>query len=253
MDASTGATPVFNYKDSELGATQWVAQQIAEAIGEELLYIPDLIREGRYTFTLQKEERIGFCFPTHGWQPPRIVREYIRQMKVEGGEYCWALTTCGDNMGECMTILNKELRAIGLEAETVFAVIMPESYVCLPFMHTDPKDKEIWKIENAKHQLSHIIPIIRDRKRGIEELEKGATPRLYSYVIGGYFNKHMITDCKFMVDESVCIRCGKSRSRHQLRQDHEKPRAVCQRGLQAIVSDIKDCIDNYFLGKKQNN
>ena len=195
---------------SGTGNTRWVAQQIAEAINEELLYIPDLIRENRYTFTLQKDERIGFCFPTHGWQPPRIVRNFIRRLQIDGSNaFCWALTTCGDNMGECMTILNKELRTIGLEAETVFSVIMPESYVCLPFMHTDPKDKELWKIENARHQLSHIIPIIRDSKRGIEELEKGATPRLYSYVIGGYFNKHMITDRKFTVDENVCIRCGK--------------------------------------------
>ena len=54
------------------GNTRWAATQIAEAIGEELLFIPDLIREGRNEFSLQEEERIGFCFPTHGWQPPRI-------------------------------------------------------------------------------------------------------------------------------------------------------------------------------------
>ena len=222
------------------GNTRWVAGQIAEAIGEELFYIPDLMRAGRYAFTLSEGERIGFCFPTHGWQPPRIVREFIREMKVfrppltppnlggevnspsySGGEnnsFCWALTTCGDNMGEAMTILNKELAANAglrtaegepLQAETQFAVVMPESYVCLPFMKTDPEDKERWKIENAQRQLHHIIGIIRDRKRGIEELVKGAIPRLYSYVIGGYFNKRMITDRKFTVDADVCTRCGK--------------------------------------------
>ena len=108
-----------------------------------------------------------------------------------------------------MTILNKELQAIGLQAETVFSVVMPESYVCLPFMKTDPEDRERWKIENAERQLNHIINIIKDCKRGIEELEKGATPRLYSYVIGAYFNARMVTDKKFMVDPDVCIQCGK--------------------------------------------
>ena len=215
------------------GNTRWVAEQIAEAIGEELLFIPDLIREGRYEFELQEGERIGFCFPTHGWQPPRIVREFVRRMRMtypnlssrrwnsdSTGEhpYCWALTTCGDNMGEAMTIFNrtlaenKALRTLDghpLQAETQFAVIMPESYVCLPFMKTDPEDKELWKIENARHQLHHIIRIIKDCRRGIEELEKGATPRLYSYVIGGYFNKKMITDKKFTVDAALCTRCGK--------------------------------------------
>ena len=108
-----------------------------------------------------------------------------------------------------MTILNKDLKRIGLEAETLFSVIMPESYVCLPFMKTDPEDRERWKIENAERQLHHIISILKDRKRGIEELEKGSTPRLYSYVIGEYFNKRMVHDKKFTVDADVCIKCGK--------------------------------------------
>ena len=216
---------------SGTGNTKWVASQIADAIGEEMLYIPDLIRKGQYEYEWHEGERIGFCFPTHGWQPPRIVREFISKLRVsrpphpdghpfcsEGEVFCWALTTCGDNMGEAMTILNKDLAknpqlnaADGrpLQAETLFSVIMPESYVCLPFMKTDTKEKEAMKIEMATLQLPHIIQMIEERRRGIEELEKGATPRLYSYVIGGYFNKRMITDRKFIVDEDVCIKCGK--------------------------------------------
>jgi len=126
------------------------------------------------------------------------------------------LTTCGDNMGEAMAILNKELANVAidnisttLQAETLFSVIMPESYVCLPFMKTDTEEKEAMKIDLAKHQIPHIIQILQTRRRGIIELEKGSTPRLYSYVIGNYFNHKMITDSKFTVDQEKCIRCGK--------------------------------------------
>lgn len=112
-------------------------------------------------------------------------------------------------MGEAMTILNKELEAKGLKAEALFSVIMPESYVCLPFMKTDPEEKEKKKIAEARHQMEHIIRTISERKTGVEELEKGATPRLYSYVIGQYFNQKMVNDSKFMVDAEVCIQCGK--------------------------------------------
>ena len=193
---------------SGTGNTRWVAEQIAKAIGDELVYIPDAIRDGKYDYTIDKKETIGFCFPTHGWQPPRIVREFISKLKVEL-RYCWAVTTCGDNMGETMTILNKDLAKIGLRASAMFSVIMPESYVCLPFMYTDTEEKEHQKIATARQQLPHIIECIRERRTGVVELEKGATPRLYSYVIGGYFNARMITDKKFMVDEDVCIKCGK--------------------------------------------
>lgn len=195
---------------SGTGNTRWVASEIAKALGERLHYIPDKIRAGRYDFELKEGEPLGFCFPTHGWQPPKIVRDFIRELRLNiAPDYCWALTTCGDNMGEAMTILNKDLHKKGLQAETLFSVIMPESYVCLPFMKTDPEDKERWKIENAKRQLHHIISILKDRKRGIEELEKGATPRLYSYVIGEYFNKRMVNDKKFTVDWEECILCGR--------------------------------------------
>lgn len=205
---------------SGTGNTRWAAMQIAEIIGEELFYIPDLIRKEQYDFTLKNEERIGFCFPTHGWQPPRIVREFIRRLSVSEGEsaYCWALTTCGDNMGAAMTILNRELAKVKvtgskgempLQAESLFSVIMPESYVCLPFMKTDSEEKEAAKINMAGCQLHRIATLVKERRRGIIELEQGATPRLYSYVIGGYFNKRMITDKKFIVDENACIRCGR--------------------------------------------
>ena len=64
------------------GNTKWVAKQISEAIGEELFYIPDLIRKGQYQFELKQNETIGFCFPTHGWQPPRIVRDFIKKLII---------------------------------------------------------------------------------------------------------------------------------------------------------------------------
>ena len=206
---------------SGTGNTKWVAQQIAGAIGEELLYIPDLIREDRYHFTLGKDERIGFCFPTHGWQPPRIVRDFISRITVgqrSEDTFCWALTTCGDNMGEAMTILNKELAANKqlqtaggrrLEAETLFSVIMPESYVCLPFMYTDTPEREREKIDQARLDLAAFVKVVANRQTGHSRLKLGLTPWTFSHVIGAYFNRCMITDKKFTVDSDVCIHCGR--------------------------------------------
>ncbi|WP_033147803.1 EFR1 family ferrodoxin [Prevotella sp. P6B1] len=207
---------------SGTGNTRWVAELIAEAIGEELLFIPESIKQGKYEYELSEGESIGFCFPTHGWQPPRIVREFISRLRLlayknQSTPFCWALTTCGDNMGEAMTILNKDLAANHhlhhhggpLQALTQFSIIMPESYVCLPFMYTDTEEKERAKIATARQQLPHIIDSLRAHKEGVIELEKGATPRLYSYVIGHYFNTKMVNDKKFTVDEDACIKCGK--------------------------------------------
>ncbi len=208
---------------SGTGNTKWVATQIAELLKEDLYAIPELRKKGIYEFRLAANERIGFCFPTHGWQPPRIVREFIRQLHIYSDNhielnstssqpYCWALTTCGDETGETMTILSKELSRKGLSIEAAFSIIMPETYVCLPFMKTDTEEKEALKLDMAQHQIPHIATLIKERRQGVEELVKGPVPRIYSYVLGNYFNKRMVHDRKFTVDTKQCIQCGKCQS-----------------------------------------
>ena len=193
---------------SGTGNTKWAAEQLALATGEELRYIPDEIRKEKCEYTLQEGERLGFCFPTHGWQPPRIVRDFIGKSTFKNVSYVYALTTCGDNMGYAMRIFNKELGRKGLHTDAVFAVVMPESNVCFSFLHLDTPEGEKRKIQAAKERMKHICQVIENQEKGIEELVKGAIPFTFTYVIGGYYNKHLITDQHFWVDEDACIQCG---------------------------------------------
>ena len=193
---------------SGTGNTKWAAKQLAAATGEPLLYIPDELKKGTLSYMLQNGERLGFCFPTHGWQPPRIVRDFIRKATFTNTGYVYAITTCGDNMGHAMRILNKELKTKGLHSDSVFAVVMPESNVCFSFLHLDTPERERQKIEKARKTITHICEIVRNKQKGIIELVRGSIPYTYTYVIGGYYNKHLITDKKFWVDEQACIQCG---------------------------------------------
>ncbi len=196
---------------SGTGNTRWVASQLADATGENLVDIAAEMLVSAKSYILRDDERLGFCFPTHGWQPPRLVREFIRRttFSVTQTTYCFALTTCGDSAGRAMSILNKELAAKGLHADATFSVIMPESYVCLPFMYTDSPEREASKIATARQRTADIAEIVSSRQRGVEMIHPGFAPRIYSYVIGAYFNKKMIRDTPFTVDTDKCISCGK--------------------------------------------
>ena len=190
------------------GNTRWVAQQLAAATGETLRYIPDELRNGELNYTLAEGERLGFCFPTHGWQPPRIVRTFIRRAQFINTSYVYAVTTCGDNMGHAMRILNKELRHKNLRAQSMFAVLMPESNVCFSFLHLDTHERERQKIVQARDRVAHICETVVRKEEGVVELIRGAIPYTYTYVIGGYYNKHLISDAKLWVDAEACIQCG---------------------------------------------
>ncbi len=184
---------------SGTGNTKWVAQQLTDAIQEELIYIPDELRKNECSYTLKDGERLGFCFPTHGWQPPRIVRDFIRRstFHTPSDHYVFAITTCGDDMGYAMRILNKELKQKNLRTDSAFAVKMPESNVCFSFLHLDTPEHEQQKIKKAKETVAHIAEIVRNKEKGVEKLIKGPIPFTYTYILGGYYNKHLITDEKF--------------------------------------------------------
>lgn len=204
---------IFYY--SGTGNTQWAAGLLAKRLGERLLFIPDELK-GDMHYTLASGEMVGFCFPVHGWQPPHIVRKFIGSMQLHTADglpldshYTYTLVTCGDSVGRTTSILRKLLAGKGLDLRGHYDIVMPESYVCLPFMYTDTPQRERQKKEQAAKDMEHIIGSIRQQAVCPEPRHPGALPGIYSYVIGAYFNKFMITDKPFRVDEDRCIGCGR--------------------------------------------
>lgn len=200
---------------SGTGNTRWAAEQLAAATQERLFFIPEELKK-TCEYTLQEDERIGFCFPIHGWQPPHIVREFIGRLNILtpdhsplASHYTYALCTCGDSTGLAVTMLAKELADKGIGLHSCQSLTMPESYVCLPFMYTDTPQREREKKEQAKVELEKFIQVVVNRQDGYTQLNLGLTPWTFSHVIGAYFNRFMITDRKFTVDADRCLHCGK--------------------------------------------
>lgn len=194
---------------SGTGNTHWAAHHLAEATGERLVVMTG---ENDH-FTLSKDERIGFCFPVHGWQPPRLVRNFIRRLSLSSEQplathYCYALVTCGDSIGLTMEMLNEELAKKDLHAHSTFSLVMPESYVCLPFMYTDSPQREKEKITRATADIAVYTRLIAERRKNEHHTQRGVMPWVLSHVIGAYFNHRMISDSNFTADATDCIHCG---------------------------------------------
>jgi len=124
------------------------------------------------------------------------------------GHYAYALCTCGDSTGLAVKMLANELARKTIDLQSVQALIMPESYVCLPFMYTDKPEREHEKIEQARQDLDAFIKVVINKETGYSQLKLGLMPWTFSHVIGAYFNRYMITDKKFTVDSKLCIHCG---------------------------------------------
>lgn len=195
---------------SGTGNTRWAAEELSKTTGEELIDIGKEIY-GNCTYQLKENESIGFCFPVHGWRPPKIVRAFIEKMHIEmtdNNPYCWALCTAGDDIGLTMEYLNRDLKQQSLQAESVFSLIMPESYIGLPFMDVDKPEKERAKKDAAREQLETVKKIIINRERGVTMTYKGHWPRINSHVLGAAFVKWLVNDRPFRVNLDKCLRCG---------------------------------------------
>jgi len=195
---------------SGTGNTRWAANKLAEATEEKLVNIAECIDKD-CVFSLNVGERLGFCFPVHGWRPPMIVRNFIKKFTIRNAaeHYCYAVCTAGDDIGETIKILRNDLKIKGIQLCSAFSLIMPESYVGLPFMDVDSPEKEMRKKDKAAADLRRYSKIIINRQEGVEELVTGNWPKINSQLLGGFFTNYLITDKPFHVAENKCIKCGK--------------------------------------------
>ena len=229
---------------SGTGNTKWAASKLASATHEDLISIAPYMRadDSSHTsaepFILKENERLGFVFPVHGWRVPKLVREFIRRMKVQRVDsdaaensasaerkalsdaagnrpFACCVCTAGDSIGLTIENLNEvisqnpSLQALGItEVSSSYSLIMPESYVGLPFMDVDPKEKEIRKKSKSAQELAMICEEIFDRKEGVSRLVKGPIPWFFTKVVGGFFENVLITDKRFHVEKDKCVKCG---------------------------------------------
>lgn len=196
------------------GNTLWAARKVAAATGDrlvdmaaEMMRVPD----GTLAYALHEGESIGFFFPVHGWRPPVLVREFVGRLRIAdaGSHYCYVVCTAGDNIGETVDILENDLSAVGVRVQSALSLVMPESYIGLPFMYLDKPDSERNKKLDADRQLADFIADIQNRRSGIRHLVRGRWPRINSRLIGSVFLNKLVTDRPFHVDAAKCIGCGK--------------------------------------------
>ena len=207
---------------SGTGNTRWAAQKVAAATADRLVNIAeemlaaetDQASDPQFTYTLAQDERIGFFFPVHGWRPPRLVLDFLDRLHLANADshYAYVVCTAGDNVGEAGSILGERLQTMGIKIDSAISLIMPESYVGLPFMDVDTPAKEQCKKMEADNKLTRFIADIIECRSGVRHITIGHWPRINSRLIGSVFVKKLVTDRPFHVVADRCLHCGKCAS-----------------------------------------
>lgn len=76
-------------------------------------------------------------------------------------------------------------------------------------MYTDTIENEQRKIFAARQKINDIALTVQARYDNYEDIKKGPLPWFFTHVVGSFFNKFMITDRPFRVEQQLCTHCGK--------------------------------------------
>jgi len=196
---------IFYY--SGCGNSRFIAKEIATALNEPLEFIPDLQRQGYSECVIKEGESLGFVFPIYAWTLPKLVKDFIKSVKLNGNpDYVWFACTCGDEMGKTRDVFEKIMISAGLHLDGAFCFQMPETYLDFPFFNLDSKDAAEKKIADARKKLPAVIKQIRNKGKS-EDVILGPFPRIKTYLLGpGFFR--IIGDKKYFSTDQ-CNGCGK--------------------------------------------
>ena len=192
---------------SGVGNSAWVARKLANALQDKVLPIAEEIRK-EAAYTPAKGERVGFVFPVYGWEPPKIVLDFIRMMQMQAPDYLYFVCTCGDDTGKTNRIFTQAIEKKGWHCQAGYSITMPDTYVCLPGFDIDGEDELKRKTENAFARVEFIADelkqrVIHDKYNCLE----GAFPNVKTYVLGGLFRQFLMSPKPFHATDA-CISCG---------------------------------------------
>ena len=141
------------------GNSRYVAERIAESLGDELLRINDRIKTGDYS-PVKTNERLVIVTPTYAWRIPRIVRDWLAETDFPCGAQVWFVMTCGSEIGNAA----KYNRALCREKQLTYMgtaqIIMPENYIA---MFNAPQAEEARQIvAKAEPDIDRVISVIAE-------------------------------------------------------------------------------------------
>ena len=112
------------------GNSRYVAERIAQALGDTLCSLNDRIKAGD-TSPVNSDTRLIIVVPTYAWRIPHIVREHLENTAFPGAAQVWFVMTCGGQIGGAGRPNQALAQKMGLAYQGTAQIVMPENYIAL--------------------------------------------------------------------------------------------------------------------------
>ena len=188
---------------SGTGNSKYVAQRIADALGDEIVNLNDRIKASD-TSSVETGERVIIVTPTYAWRIPRDVRDWLRKTEPRGAKQAWFVMTCGSEIGNADKY-NRELCAEkAISCMGTAQIVMPENYIAMFSAPQADKARQI--VAQAEPSIDRAIAAIQ-ANQPFAPTRNNLYDRLMSGPVNPIFYKFCVKADAFTVSDT-CIGCG---------------------------------------------
>jgi len=108
-------------------------------------------------------DAIGFVFPVYYLDVPTIVRDYVKNLKLNPKAYVFGIATCGGQSGATFHELNRLLEGKGCRLSAVLTLVMPDNaYIGINLI--TPPEKREQVLKEADAELAKFVEALKNRE-----------------------------------------------------------------------------------------
>ena len=185
------------YYFSGTGNSEWAARTLALQTGDRVTRIT---KKTLRPVMVGKDDVFGLVFPIYAWNLPEMVSDFLKNISVESGAYCYAVCTCGAQAGYAMQILRARMHMDG-----VWSLIMPDNYIVAYKVEDDAQ--ALAKVRASNEKLREIAAHICARDTGCADVQVGKFAFVKTFIGGHLFQKYARSSKPFRTSYD-CTGCG---------------------------------------------
>lgn len=188
---------------SGTGNTRYVAQALAQLLGDEEVNMVDRMKKGGHQrFYSQKPYVI--CAPIYAWRFPAVVEGFISRCDLWGSSDVYFVATCASHAGSADKYLKKICEKKKMNYKGFSSVIMPENYIVMFKPGTNDENAKI--IHKANDDIAHIYEHI-EGNAFLTDRHKKRFYAVASSFGNTYFYGAFVSSDKFRTTDK-CVGCG---------------------------------------------
>lgn len=205
------------YYFSGTGNSMAVAKAIENALPDTKAI--SIFSKEDYAFESSDGASIGLVFPIYMNAVPKVVVEFIKNLKPAQGVYYFALATHGGIPGMTGPYLNKILNQQGIHLEAYYEIQMvnntpkgvaPKFLMSLDWERDISPEKVEMALKAAEIKIKEVIEgILKKEHTSLQNIPNGIKKIKYGLMNGVWFlSAHTKHKLDYVLDENACNGCG---------------------------------------------